>query len=258
MPSTMIAFSETIVFTPKGRDVSRAGAHHREGADGDDEVGLVVLEDFLEGSRDEAGLAVGAVVGADDQVVAVPLEAVLPEDEVLVAEADDPGRPVAGLLEGAQLREDRRDAEAAADEDDVPHLPDVALEAEGSDEVGEGVPLLEVPHHLLRRLAEGLDDDGDGAPLRVVVRDGERDPLAPLVQPHHHEMARPGRPRDVGRVDVPEESYVGELLALDDLVHGSPSSGPAGQPNPTADDATKRAEADGGARDVPRNRDATG
>jgi len=224
----------------------RAGPHHREGADRHDEVGLLLLEDLLERRGDEAGLAVGAVVGADDQVVAVAPEAVFPEDEVLVAEADDPGRPIPGLLEGAQLGEDGGDPEASADEDDVADLPDVALEAERPDEVGERVAFLVGPHHLPRRLAERLDDDRDRPPLRVVVGHGEGDPLAPLVQPKHHEMARPGRLRDVGSVDVPEEGHVGELLALDDLVHESPLPGPGGTlrpPNPTADDARNGASA---------------
>ena len=96
VPSTMIAFSETIVFTPNGRVVS-THVHHRERPDGDHEVGLVLLEDLLQRRRDEAGLAVGAVVGADDEVVAVRAE-LLPEDEILVPEADDAGGAVPASL----------------------------------------------------------------------------------------------------------------------------------------------------------------
>ena len=84
--------------------------------------GLSFSQDLLQRRGDEAGLAVGAVVGADDEVVAVLPELVLPEHEVLVPEADDAGGAVARLLEGAQLRVDRRDAEAAAHEHDVADL----------------------------------------------------------------------------------------------------------------------------------------
>jgi len=144
---------------------------------------------------------------------------VLPEDEVLRPEADDPGNPVPRLLERAELRENGGHPEAAAHQDDVPHLPDVARQAERPDEVGEGVAFLEIPHHLPCRLPESLDDDRDGPPVPVVVRDGERDPLPSLLQADHDEVARLGRLRHVGRVDVPEEGHIGKLLALDDLVH---------------------------------------
>ena len=218
VPSTMMALSDTMVFTPNGRVVSTQAFIIGSGPMATTRSGFSFSQDLLQRRGDEAGLAVGAVVGADDEVVAVLLELVLPEDEVLVPEADDAGGAVPGLLEGAQLRVDRRDAEAAADEDDVADLLDVLRQAERADEVGERVALLVVGHHLAGRLPERLDDHRDGALLAVEVGDGERDALAALVEAEHHEVAGLGRGGDVGGLDLPEEGRVGEGFAADDGV----------------------------------------
>src|SRR5664279_1524371 len=54
----------------QARDLG-AGAHHRERADRHHLVDLLLRQDVLERGRDESGPAVRAVVGADDQIVAV-------------------------------------------------------------------------------------------------------------------------------------------------------------------------------------------
>ena len=216
----MIAFRLTIVLTPNGRVVSQQARIIGSGP-------IATTSSTFSFSRTSFRAAVTKpgrpYVPSSVQTIRSSQYSrnfVLPEDEVLRAEADDPRDPVAGLLEGAQLREDGRDAEAAADEDDVARLLDVARQAEGSDEVEERVALGVVPEHLLRRLADGLDDHRDRSPVAVEVRHGQGDALAPLAQPDHHEVARLGRPRDVGGVDVPEEGRVRELLAADDSIHG--------------------------------------
>jgi len=149
-----------------------AGPHHRHRADGDDQVGMLGVDDLAQRLGDEARTPVAPVVGAHDELVAVIPEAVLPEHQVLGAEADDAGDPVAGLLVGAQLGEHRGDPQAAAHQHDVADGPDVGGQAEGADEVGEAVTLVVPVAHLLGRLAEGLHDQRDRAPLAVVVGDG--------------------------------------------------------------------------------------
>ena len=239
----------------RARDLG-AGAHHRERADRHHLVDLLLRQDVLERGRDESGPAVRAVVGADDQVVAVLLEPVLPEHEVLRAEADDPRDAVAGLLEGAELGKHRRNPEAAADEDDVPDDLHVAWHPERPDEVKKRVAFLVRGHHLARRLADRLDDDRHGAPVAVVVGHRQRDTLAPLAQAQHHEVPRLGGAGHVGRIHVPEERRFRKLVAADDLVHGpgfSGSGGPAAmvqthQPPGRSRYATRAPPAGSGAR----------
>ncbi len=197
-----------------------AGAHHRQGAYRHDQIRLLLLDELLQGDCDEARLAVAAVVGADHEVVGERAELVLPEDEVLVAEPDDSGRPVPGLLEGAELRVDRRDAEPAADEHHVPDLGNVLGQAEGAHEVREGVAGLVVGHHLAGRLAERLNHHRDGAAPAVEIGNRQRDALGPLVESEHDEVAGLCGARDVGRGDLPEEGHVGEDLVANDGVHG--------------------------------------
>ena len=136
-----------------------------------------------------------------------------------VAEADDAGDAVAGLLEGAQLRKDRRHAQAAADQHHVADLLDVLRQPERPDEVGEFVALGEIVAHLAGGLAQRLHHDRDGAALAVEVGDGERNALAGLVQPQHDEMAGLRGLRDVRRIDFPQEGLLGELFASNDADH---------------------------------------
>ncbi len=204
-----------------------AGIHHRHRADRDDEVGLVVFQHVLQRGGDEAGPAVAAVIGADQQVVGIVAEFVFPEHEVLVAEAHDGGGAIAGRLEAAQLRIDRSNAEAAADQHDVADLPDVLRQAERADEVLELVALLEVVAHLVRRLPEGLHDQGDGAAFAVIVGDRQRNALAAIVKAQHHEVSGKRGVRDVGGVDLPQEGGVGKGFAANDWIHSSPQIGRA-------------------------------
>ena len=93
VPSTMIEFRTDHRLRARRAGRLDARAHHRHGTDGDDEVGVLVVDDVAQRLGHEAGAAVAAVVGADDELVAVLAEAVLPEHEVLGAEADDAGGP---------------------------------------------------------------------------------------------------------------------------------------------------------------------
>ena len=148
-------------------------------------------------------------------------EAVLPENEVLGAEADHAGGAVARRLERPELRKHGRDAEAAPDQHHVPGLADVLREAERADEVREGVAALVVISHLERRLAERLDDERDRALVPVVVGDRERDALAAFMQAQHDEVPGRGGLRHVGRLDLPQEGRVGEGFPANDGVHES-------------------------------------
>ena len=209
---------------PGGARGLDTGVHHRQRPDRDDQVRPVVVQDFLQRRGDERRLAVAAVVGAYDQVVAVAAEGLFPEHEVLVAKADDAGGPVASLLERAQLRIHRRHTEAAADQHHVPGPAHMLRQAERADEVDDAVAGLVVVTHFQRRLAERLDHQGDRALVAIVIGDGERNAFAALAQAQHDEMPGLGGARHVGRAHLPEKRGLRECFAADDLVHVAPSS----------------------------------
>ena len=203
----------------------RAGPHHHHRADGHRQVRWFGGSDHVGQSLGhQAGLAEAAVVGAHDQVVGPLRQAVGPELQVCGAEADDRRRPPPCLLERPQLGEHRRHTEAAADQHDVAGSSggdrlDLRRHAEGPDEVGELVALLVVVAHLRGRPAQRLHHHGHGAHALVVVGDGQRDALRPVVQVHHDELPCLRGSGDIRRFHLPQEGVRGQRLAASDAIH---------------------------------------
>ena len=229
VPSTMMVLSETSVLTAGGARGLDAGVHHRQRADGNHEIGFVTLDDLLQGGGDEPLLAVAAVVGADDKLVGVVPELVLPEHEVLGPEPHDRRGAVAGFLERAKLRVNRGDAEAAADQHHMARLSDVLRQAERAGEIRKHVASAVFVAHLARRLAERLHDNRDRAALAVVVGDRQRNALAPLVKAQHDEVTGLRRLGHVWGVDLPQKGHIRKSFASHNRIHTSPSSSSTSQ-----------------------------
>ena len=83
VPSTMMALSDTIVLTPNGRVVSTQAFIIGSGPMATTRSGGSRSSSSCSAAVTKPGVAVAAVVGADDQVVAVLGELVLPEHQVL-------------------------------------------------------------------------------------------------------------------------------------------------------------------------------
>ena len=164
--------------------------HHDDRSAGEHAVVLHAgLEQGLELVGDETGFAVGAVVGAYVEVVAGGTELVLHDDDVLAAEAADHVHADAEALELLGDGEVDGTAGAAADHADALGVG-VYLSgaAEGTDDVGNVVAGLHEREHL-RALARRLEVEGDCADLGVIVRDGEREALAELVESEDRKLA---------------------------------------------------------------------
>src|SRR5208283_6219998 len=82
-------------------------------------VGML-LQCLFQAVRHESLETRGAVIRAENQLVAIPAEPFLPEDERSGAKADDSDNIGSFLLEAAQLRKDRGHAQPTADTN---HLP---------------------------------------------------------------------------------------------------------------------------------------
>src|ERR1035441_5041985 len=135
-------------------------------------------------------LCAATIESADrDQVVGAHAELVFPEDEVLIAEADDGDGAVASLLVGAQLGIDGGHAESAAHQDDRAfELADVARQAERADEIEDGIALAQ-GQHFERGFAHRLDDYGDRAVGHIEIGHGQRDAFPMLVDASHHKVS---------------------------------------------------------------------
>ena len=95
-------------------------------------------------------------------------------------------------------------ADAAADDADLLLAGGLGGLAQGTHEVLEAVAFLEVVH-LLGGGAHDLGDDADRALLRVIVMDGQGDPLAVLIHTEDDELARLRLLGHQGSLDLKED-----------------------------------------------------
>ena len=99
--------------------------------------------------------------------------------------------------------------------------------AERPDEVEQAVALPEGVQQLGGG-ADDLKDDRHGALFAVIVRDGQRHPLPPLVDAEDDELARLRLFGDVRGLDLHQRHRVVQRPLLDNLVHTlTPISGRA-------------------------------
>ena len=152
---------------------------------------------------DEAVAAVAAIVGGDDQVVGALAELVFPENEVLIAEADDGNRPVPRLLVRPQLRIDGGHAQAAAHQHHrALQLAYVARQPQRADEIEDPVALAQ-RQHFKGGFTHRLDDDRNRPVGYVEIRHGQRYAFPMLVDASHDEVPGTRRSRHIRRLDVP-------------------------------------------------------
>jgi hypothetical protein len=192
----------------------RHGGHHGHRAHGHDLAdALVLLQALLQKLRDQALVAVAAVVRGHEDLVGEELELILEEQQVLVAGADDGHDLVAGLVVPLGDVMHGRDARAAAHADDRTHLVDFCSLAQGAAQVQDVVSLLQLFEHG-RGLAEDEVDDGDGALVPVGVGDGQGDAFALGVHAQDDEVPRLRLGRDVRRMDDELGGLVRDKLFL--------------------------------------------
>ena len=180
--------------------------HHDVRPDGDDTVKLGaafgdVLFDFgTEGIGGEALAAIGAVIGADDQLIGGGGELFLEDDDVGTAEAADEGDLNAlfvhlfgdGVGNGAAYT-----ATYNADLFEAFHLGGLA---ERTDNIGDDVALLHGVEHFCGA-AGSLHHDGNRALLPVVSGDRNGNTLSLLIQAEDDELTRHCMARNERRFD---------------------------------------------------------
>ena len=167
--------------------------HHDVRADSYDAVKLrltlfdVSIDLLLEILGGEALFAVGAVVGAHDELVGSSLELVLQDDDVGASEACDKCDVdtffVHFLCDGVC----DSTADAAADDADLLQAIHLGSFTEGAHKVGDIIAFLDSVQHL-GGAAGGLDHDGHGAFFTVIARDGNRGAFALLIQTEYDEL----------------------------------------------------------------------
>src|SRR5208282_3901468 len=101
----------------------RARLHHHRRPDCNHLVHVrMLLQCLFQAVRHESLETRRAVIRAENQLVAIPAESFLPENERSGAEADDSDDIGSFLLEGAKLRKDRGHAQSTSDTDHFPLL----------------------------------------------------------------------------------------------------------------------------------------
>ena len=161
---------------------------------------------------------VGAVVGHNDELVGAGPELVLEDEQILAAEADDGGdlRPEAVELLGHGHRDGA--AHAAADDADLPDAVGMGGDAQGTDEVLDGLALV-LGVQKLGGGADDLEDDLDGALSGIGSGHGQRNALAFLIDPENDELAGLGLPGHHRGQDLHLGHGGVQFFFADDLVH---------------------------------------
>ena len=197
------------------------GLHHRHRADGVDgrrAAAVLVLQQTLEGSGDEAGLAKRTVFGGQQQLVGDGAELVAQHDVGRAAPADDGDELVAGPGQRLGERKEHGGAGAAAHADDPADLADVGGLTERPGDVtqrlagGHG-------HDVLGAAPHGLDDESDGAGHRIVVGDGQGNALALVAGTDDDELTGLARAGHTGGGHDHAMKLRGDLLVADDFEH---------------------------------------
>ena len=111
------------------------------------------------------------------------------------------------VIQPFHLREDRCDANAAADEHVflgltllIRHVDELRRTSERAYNIEEGVADI-VFRHLLSRFSDSLEDNCHGAVPRVVVADCERDTLSFFCHFNNQELPRKSRSRETRCLD---------------------------------------------------------
>ena len=176
------------------------------------------LDLLLEEVRHQGLLAVGPVVGADDEVGAGGLELLLEDDEVLVAEAHDQVHvaPVVVELLGHGVGDGG--AHAAADDGHPLEALGLGGPAQGAHEVLD-VLALPLVVELLGGGAHELEDDGDGTARPVIGGDGQGDALAVFIHAEDDELAGLALAGHGGGLDFHQGHGGVENSLFDDPIH---------------------------------------
>ena len=182
-------------------------------------------------------MAVGAVVGHDEQAVAYRGHFLLQHDDVGTAEARDHIHLRARGVQSLSLGVGDGAAHAAAHHGDVREALGLGGFPQGADKIQQGVPLLQGVEQQ-GGLAHLLEDDGDGAFLRVGAGDGQGNAFAGLVHPQDDELPGLGLAGDEGRLDIHPGDGGIEGAFMDNGIHGTVHSLYSGPPvcirkNPT-------------------------
>ena len=163
--------------------------HHNQRSDGDNLVKVGTIHNLLlQRGGDNALLAVGAVIGHDDELIAAGAELVLENDQILVAEADNAGDLGTLLMQCLGHGQRNGTADAAADHTDVLQALNLGGLAQRADEVMHGLALLEGVQ-LHGTGTHNLEDDGHSARITVIARDGQGDSLGVLLGADNDKLA---------------------------------------------------------------------
>ena len=187
-----------------GPDPVRAGqlghrAHHRDGADGEDLVDRAGVAQVPERFGDEPVAAVAPVIGGHVELVARGPGFVLEDEHLFRPGPDDGDDPGPFLFKRLGYGVKNPDSHAAADADGRFDAVDLRGVPQGPQDMLDDISGVEL-RKLIRRLPDDLVDDRQRPLHRVGIDDGQRDPLAFLVDHENDELPGLSLFRDVRRL----------------------------------------------------------
>ena len=192
--------------------------HHDGGADGETLVHLLALDDLFHSLGHQTFLAVGAVIGHDDDLIRAFAHFFFQDDQFLGASGQHGDDAVAGGFQCLHDGQHRCDTHAASGADHGAEAFDVCGLTQRTYYVGDAVALVQFAQACGRQ-THFLHHEGDGPGHGVGLGDGEGHAFALLADADDDEVSGLSRPSYQWRFHYEFEYFFREMFFADNLVH---------------------------------------
>ena len=149
---------------------------------------MFALDDLLNTHGDDALLAIGTIVGHDENLVGVGTHLVLEDDEILGTGSQNHDDTVACLVHSLHNGKKWSNADTTAATNHGAILLNVGSVTERTDNIGQLITHLQ-RIDTGRAGSNGLNHEGDGTLLGVSISNGKRNSFAFLIETDNDEMS---------------------------------------------------------------------
>ena len=192
--------------------------HHDGRTDGKHLVNMLLLDKLLDTYGDHTFLAIRAVIGHDDHLVARLAHLVFQYDQVFRTASHDREHTVASCLQRLDDGQHRCNAQTSAGTNHGSEILNMSGIAQRTHDVGHVVAFVQHAE-LLRRETHLLDNESDGSFLNIGTGNGQRHALAFLVDAHNDKITGLAALGNQRSLDLEKENLLRKLFFPYNSIH---------------------------------------